>query len=55
MNEVAKLAGELNITPEQLADLKAVPAATDIPISNWDKQSLRALFEDYLAMPDALF
>lgn len=53
MNEVAKLAGELNITPEQLADLKAVPAATDIPVTNWDKQRLRTLFEEYLTKPDA--
>ena len=53
MNEVAKLAGELNITPEQLADLKAVPAATDIPVSRSEKRRLHALFEDYLAAPDA--
>src|SRR6185503_5524585 len=33
VGEVAKLAGELNITPEQLAELKAVSPATDIPVS----------------------
>jgi hypothetical protein len=53
LNEVAKLAGELNITPEQLADLKAVPAATDIPVPAADKGRLHALFENYLAAPDA--
>jgi hypothetical protein len=53
MNEVAKLAGELIITPEQPADLKAVPAATDIPVPGADKRRLHALFENYLAAPDA--
>jgi hypothetical protein len=47
--EVAKLADDLNITPEQLAELKAVPAATDIPVSSADKQRLTRLFEDYLS------
>jgi hypothetical protein len=51
--EVAKLAGELNITPEQLAELKAVSPATDIPVSGADKQRLRTLFEDYLSAKDA--
>jgi hypothetical protein len=51
--EVAKLAGELNITPEQLAELKAVSPATDIPVSGADKQRLRTLFEDYLSAQDA--
>jgi len=51
--EVAKLAGELNITPEQLAELKAVSPATDIPVSGTDKQRLRTLFEDYLSAKDA--
>ena len=52
-NEVAKIAGELNITPEQLAELKAVSPATDIPVSGADKQRLRTLFEDYLSAKDA--
>jgi len=52
-NEVAKLAGELNITPEQLADLKAVSPATDIPVSAPDKERMRSLFEDYLATKNA--
>lgn len=51
--EVAKLAGELNITPEQLDALKAVSPATDIPVSSADKEQIRALFEEYLANKDA--
>ncbi|HWN95636.1 MAG TPA: hypothetical protein VNT99_11430 [Methylomirabilota bacterium] len=52
-NEVAKWAGELNITPEQMASLKAVSPATDIPVSAPDKERMRSLFEDYLATQDA--
>ncbi len=51
--EVAKLADEMNITPEQLAELKAISPATDIPVSGADKQRLRTLFEDYLSAKDA--
>jgi hypothetical protein len=51
--EVAKLADELNITPEQLDALKSVSPATDIPVSFPDKEQIRALFEDYLAAKDA--
>src|SRR6185295_18450966 len=47
--EVQKLAGALNITPEQLSDLKGISPATDIPVSAPDKQKLRALFDDYLS------
>jgi hypothetical protein len=46
--QVERLAGDLNITGEQLADLKAVSPATDIPVSSQDKQKLRELFNDYL-------
>ncbi|HEY0550902.1 MAG TPA: hypothetical protein VGF13_14960, partial [Verrucomicrobiae bacterium] len=46
---VAKLADELNITPEQLDALKSVSPATDIPVSSAGKEQIRALFEDYLA------
>jgi hypothetical protein len=53
VGEVEKLAGSLNITPEQLAALKAVSPATDIPVSAPDKQRMRALFDDYLAAKDA--
>jgi hypothetical protein len=52
-NEVAKLADELNITPEQLAELKAVSPATDILVPSADKQRLRTLFENYLSAKDA--
>ena len=52
-NEVAKLADEINITPEQLAQLKAVSPSTDIPVSGADKQRLRTLFDDYLSAKDA--
>jgi hypothetical protein len=52
-NEVAKLAGELNITPEQLAALKQVSPVTDIPVSGADKQHLRTLFDDYLSAKGA--
>jgi len=51
--QVAKLADELNITPEQLDALKSVSPATDIPVSSADKEQIRALFEDYLAAKDA--
>ena len=51
--DVGKLADELNITPEQLAALKSVSPATDIPVSSADKEQIRALFEDYLAGKDA--
>ena len=51
--EVAKLAGELNITAEQLEALKLVSPATDIPVSSVDKEQMRALFEEYLANKDA--
>jgi len=51
--EVAKLAEDLNITPEQLSELKAVSPVTDIPVSGADKQRLRLLFENYLSAKDA--
>ena len=51
--EVAKLADELNITPEQLDALKLVSPSTDIPVSSPDKEQIRALFEDYLMNKDA--
>jgi hypothetical protein len=50
---VVKFAGELNITPEQLAALKAVSPATDIPVSGADKERLRTLFEDHLSAKGA--
>lgn len=50
--EVAKLAGALDITPEQLAALKAISPATDMPVPAPDREQLRALFEDYLAAAD---
>jgi len=53
LNDVAKLADELSITPEQLADLKAVSPATDMPVPSTEKRRLRALFEDYLTAKDA--
>ena len=52
--EVEKLAEDLDITPEQIAALKAVSPATDIPVSGADKQNLRTLFEEYLAVRDAV-
>jgi hypothetical protein len=53
LREVEKLAPELSITEEQLAALKAVSPATDIPVSAPDKERMRSLFEDYLATKDA--
>jgi hypothetical protein len=53
VGEVEKLAGLLNITPEQVAALKAVSPATDIPVSAPDKQRMKTLFEDYLAAKDS--
>ena len=50
--EVAKLAGDLNITPEQLASLKAISPATDMPVTAPDRERLRALFDEYLAGAD---
>jgi serine/threonine protein kinase len=47
--QVEKLAGDLNITGEQLADLKAVSPVTDIPVTAADRQKLMELFNDYLA------
>ncbi len=52
LKEVEKLADTLSITPEQLAELKTVSPATDMPVSSADKQNLRALFENYLATKD---
>lgn len=52
LSQVEKLAGELNITPEQLAALKAVSPATDIPMAGPDRQRLRGLFDDYMAAED---
>jgi hypothetical protein len=46
------LVKKLNITPEQLGQLKAVSPATDIPVASSDRQSLKALFDDYLAATD---
>ena len=46
------LVRKLNITPEQLGQLKAVSPATDIPVTSADRQSLKALFDDYLAAAD---
>jgi hypothetical protein len=48
-SQVEKLAAELNITTEQLAALKAVSPATDIPVTAPDRERLRELFEDYLS------
>jgi hypothetical protein len=50
--QVEKLAETLDITPEQLQQLKAVSPATDIPVENADRQRLRGLFDEYLAATD---
>jgi hypothetical protein len=52
ISQVEKFADELSITPEQLAALKAVSPATDIPVPAPERQRLRDLFEDYLAAGD---
>jgi len=52
LSQVEKLADALNITPEQLAALKAVSPATDIPVAAPDRQRLRELFDDYMAAND---
>ena len=46
------LVGQLNITPEQLGQLKAISPATDIPVESADREPLSALFNDYLSAPD---
>jgi len=50
--QVEKLADSLNITPEQLTELKAVSPATDIPVVASDRQHLRELFDEYLSAQD---
>jgi hypothetical protein len=52
LSQVEKLADGLSITPEQLAALKAVSPATDIPVATPDRQRLRGLFDDYMAAED---
>lgn len=52
LGEVQKLAAPLNITPEQLEELKAVSPATDMPVSKDERQQLRELFDDYLSTND---
>jgi hypothetical protein len=49
LSQVEKMAGELAITPEQLAALKAVSPATDIPVPALERQQLHELFKDYLS------
>lgn len=51
-NQVENWAGALNITEEQIASLKAVSPATDIPVSGADRSELRTLFDDYLSATD---
>ena len=50
--EIENRADALNITPEQIASLKAISPATDMPVSAPDKERLRSLFADYLLSPD---
>ena len=50
--EVEKLSASLEITPEQLDQLRAISPATDIPVTNFDRQELRELFDVYLAAAD---
>jgi hypothetical protein len=52
LSQVEKLADELDITPEQLAALKAVSPATDIPVPAPDREQLREQFENYLSTKD---
>jgi hypothetical protein len=53
LREVEKQADALAITPEQIASLKAVSPATDMPVSTPDKERLRSMFEDYLSAKNA--
>lgn len=46
------LVGQLNITPEQLGQLKAIPGSTDIPVESADRKQLSALFNDSLSVAD---
>ena len=52
LREIEKQADALNITPEQIASLKAISPATDMPVSAPDKERLASLFEDYLSASD---
>jgi hypothetical protein len=52
LSAVEKAADSLSITAEQLASLKAVSPATDMPVKTPEKERLRGLFEDYLAATD---
>jgi hypothetical protein len=52
LSSVEKAADSLSITAEQLAALKAVSPATDMPVKTPEKERLRGLFEDYLAATD---
>jgi hypothetical protein len=52
VREVEKQADALNITADQIAALKAVSPATDMPVSAPDKERLRSLFEDYISAKD---
>jgi hypothetical protein len=53
LRDIEKQSDALNITPEQIASLKAISPATDMPVSTPDKERLRSLFEDYLSAKDA--
>lgn len=46
------LVGQLNITPEQLGQLKAISPATDIPVESADRTQLSVRFDDYLSALD---
>jgi hypothetical protein len=50
--QVEQLAGSLNITQEQLTELKAVSPGTDILVAAADRQTLRTLFDDWISTSD---
>jgi hypothetical protein len=51
-SQVERLADQLDITPEQIQQLKAVSTATDIPVNPEDRKKLTSLFNDYLSATD---
>jgi hypothetical protein len=53
LRQLEKHPDVLNITPEQIASIKAISPATDMPVSTPDKERLRSLFEDYLSANDS--